>query len=59
MLTIQQAVALRTQAKANLKQEEYRLALAQAIVEEIVTMQSAFQKFDLTQYNQTKGVTHE
>ena len=59
MLTIQQAVALRTQAKAKLKQEEYRLAVAQAIVEEIVTMQSAFQKFDLTQYNQTKGSSHE
>ena len=59
MLTIQQAVALRTQAKAKLKQEEYRLAVAQAIVEEIVTMQSAFQKFDLTQYNQTKGASHE
>jgi hypothetical protein len=55
MLTTQQAVALKAQVKDKLKQEEYRLALAKAIVEDVVTMQSAFKKFDLKQYNQTKG----
>jgi hypothetical protein len=55
MLTTQQAVALKAQVQANLKQEKYRLDLAKAIVEDVVTMQSAFKKFDLKQYNQTKG----
>jgi hypothetical protein len=55
MLTKDQCALLKAQAQANLKQEKYRLELAKAIVEDVISMQSAFQKFDLMQYNQTKG----
>jgi hypothetical protein len=55
MLTKEQCALLKAQTQANLKQEKYRLALAKAIVEDVVTMQSAFKQFDLKQYNQTKG----
>jgi hypothetical protein len=53
MLTTQQAVALKAQAQAK-RQEEYRLALITAVVEDVVTMKSAFQQFTITQYNQSK-----
>ena len=57
MLTTQQAVALKAQAQAQAqakRQEEYRLALITAVVEDVVTMKSAFQQFTTTQYNQSK-----
>jgi hypothetical protein len=53
MLSTQQAVALKAQAQAK-RQEEYRLALITAVVEDVVTMKSAFQQFTITQYNQSK-----
>lgn len=54
MLTTQQCVLLKAQAEAKQKQEKYRLALAQAVVEDIVSMQSAFNQFSLTIYKQHK-----
>lgn len=54
MLTKDQCALLKTQAQAKQKQEEYRLALTQAVVQDIVSMQSAFKQFNLTQYNQSK-----
>jgi len=57
MLTKQQCALLKAQAKTQAqvkRQEEYRLALVTAVVEDVVTMQSAFQQFTITQYNQSK-----
>jgi hypothetical protein len=54
MLTKDQCALLKAQVATKLKQEEYRLSLAKAIVEDVVTMQSAFNQFSLTIYKQHK-----
>jgi hypothetical protein len=53
MLSNQQCALLKAQAQTK-RQEEYRLALVTAVVEDVVTMKSAFQQFTITQYNQSK-----
>ena len=54
MLTKDQCALLKAQAQSKQKQEKYRLALTQAVVEDIVTMQSAFNQFSITIYKQHK-----
>jgi hypothetical protein len=57
MLTKQQCALLKAQVKTQAqvkRQEEYRLALVTAVVEDVVTMQSAFNQFSLTIYKQHK-----
>lgn len=51
MLTTQQCALLKAQAKQHVVDKQ---STPPKSVEDVVTMQSAFQQFNLTQYNQSK-----
>ena len=53
LLSPQECVLLKTQAKAK-KQEQVRQAVQKAVVEDIVSMQTALSKFSYVEYQRSK-----